>query len=178
MLTFDQLNTLPNTIVDIYEEYLQSVINDVARRIAKMGVTPTAAWQMQRYIESGGVYENALKQLAKITGKSEKALLEAMKRAGVQSMKFDDSIYRAAGLDPVPLNLSPAMQQVLLAGLKKTDMALRNLVSTTAITAQASFIEASDMAYMQVSSGAMDYNSAIRAAIKQVADSGDRKSVV
>lgn len=172
MLTFDQLNTLPNTIVDIYEEYLQSVINDVARRIAKMGVTPTAAWQMQRYIESCGVYENALKQLAKITGKSEKALLEAMKRAGVQSMKFDDSIYRAAGLDPIPLNLSPAMQQVLLAGLKKTDMALRNLVSTTAITAQASFIQESDLAYMQVSSGAMSYDQAIRAAIKRVADSG------
>lgn len=173
MLTFDQLNVLPETITEVYESYLQSVINDIARRIAKMGeVTPLSAWQMQRLTESGGVYEDALRQIAKITGKSESELREAMKWAGVKSMEFDDRIYRAAGLSPIPLKLSPAMQQVLLAGLAKTNATLKNLTLTTALSAQASFVQESDLAYMQVSSGAMSYDQAIRAAIKRVADSG------
>ena len=173
MLTFDQLNVLPETITEVYENYLQSVINDIARRIAKMGeVTPLSAWQMQRLTESGGVYEEALRQLSQITGKSEAELREAMKWAGVKSMEFDDRIYKAAGLSPIPLKLSPAMQQVLLAGLAKTNATLKNLTLTTALSAQASFIQESDLAYMQVSSGAMSYDQAIRAAIKRVADSG------
>ena len=125
MLTFDQLNVLPETITEVYENYLQSVINDIARRIARMGkVTPLSAWQMQRLTESGGVYEEALRQLSQITGKSEAELREAMKWAGVKSMEFDDGIYKAAGLSPIPLKLSPAMQQVLLAGLAKTNATL------------------------------------------------------
>ena len=173
MLTFDQLNVLPETITEVYENYLQSVINDIARRIAKMGeVTPLSAWQMQRLTESGGVYEEALRQLSQITGKSEAELREAMKWAGVKSMEFDDVIYKAAGLSPIPLKLSPAMQQVLLAGLAKTNATLKNLTLTTALSAQASFIQESDLAYMQVSSGAMSYDQAIRSAIKRVADSG------
>lgn len=173
MLTFDQLNVLPETITEVYENYLQSVINDIARRISKMGeVTPLSAWQMQRLTESGGVYEEALRQLSQITGKSEAELREAMKWAGVKSMEFDDRIYKAAGLSPIPLKLSPAMQQVLLAGLAKTNATLKNLTLTTALSAQASFIQESDLAYMQVSSGAMSYDQAIRAAIKRVADSG------
>ena len=173
MLTFDQLNVLPETITEVYENYLQSVINDIARRIAKMGeVTPLSAWQMQRLTESGGVYEEALRQLSQITGKSEAELREAMKWAGVKSMEFDDGIYKAAGLSPIPLKLSPAMQQVLLAGLAKTNATLKNLTLTTALSAQASFIQESDLAYMQVSSGAMSYDQAIRSAIKRVADSG------
>jgi hypothetical protein len=87
-------------------------------------------------------------------------------------MRFDDSIYQAAGLNPLPLNLSPAMAQVLAAGLRKTNGLIRNLTMTTAINAQHSFIQAADLAYMQVASGAMSYDQAIRAAVQDVAEKG------
>jgi hypothetical protein len=64
------------------------------------------------------------------------------------------------------------MAQVLSAGIAKTNGVMRNLTMTTAISAQRSFIAASDMAYLQVSSGAMSYDQAIRAAIKSVAGEG------
>jgi hypothetical protein len=127
---------------------------------------------MQRLIESGKVYENAIKELAKTTGMSEQALLEAFKKAGVKSMHFDDSIYKAAGLNPLPLNLSPAMIQVLAAGLAKTNGVIKNLTMTTAMSAQQSFIASADLAYLQVSSGAMSYDQAIRVAVKDVANKG------
>lgn len=173
MLTADQLDTLTGPITDLYEQYNQSVINDIARRLVKMGkVTDTAAWQMQRLTESGKVYENALKELAKTTGKSETELRKMFEDAGVKSMRFDDSIYKAAGLNPLPLNLSPAMAQVLAAGLRKTNGLVKNLTMTTAINAQHSFIQAADLAYMQVAGGAMSYDQAIRAAILNVAENG------
>lgn len=172
MLLADELDALTDPIVALYEEYIQSVINDIARRIASVRMTETAAWQMQRLTESGLIYENAIAELARITGKSRRALRSTFNEAGVTALEFDDSIYRAAGLNPLPINLSPAMASVLSAGLEKTMGTIRNLTLTTATTSQTAFIEAADLAYMQVANGAMSYDQAIRAAVKQVASNG------
>lgn len=172
MLTEDQFDVLPNNVLDVYEEYTLSVIRDIARRLAGMDMTSTAAWQMQRLTESGKTFENALKELSKLTGKSEAELRAAFKAAGVKSIRFDDSIYKAAGLNPLPLNLSPAMSRVLAIGLQKTQGVMNNLTLTTATNSQQLFISAADQAYMQVSSGAMSYDQAIRSAIKSVGASG------
>jgi hypothetical protein len=171
MLTADQLDALTDSISAIYEEYQQSVINDIARRLGKLKFD-SAAWQMQLLTESGLTYQNALKELAKVTNKSEAELRRIFEKAGVTAMEFDDSVYKAAGLNPLPLNLSPAMAQVLAAGLAKTKNAMRNLTLTTALSAQQSFISAADLAYMQVASGAMSYDQAIRSAVKKLAADG------
>ena len=173
MLTATQFDSLSVPITDLYEQYNQTVINDIARRLSKMGnMTETAAWQMQRLIESGKIYENALDELSKLTGQSKETLKTLFQEAGVKSLAFDDRIYKAAGLNPLAINLSPAMQNVLLAGLEKTDGMVSNLVKTTAIDAERIFTNATDLAYMQVTNGAMSYDQAIRAAVKDMARQG------
>jgi hypothetical protein len=172
MLTADQLDALLHGITDLYEEYQTSVIKDIARRLSKVDFSDTAAWQIQRLIESGAVYENALKEISKLTGKSEAELRRIFKKAGVKTLAFDDEIYKRAGLNPIPLNLSPAMQSTLLAGLAKTNGMINNMTMTTAYSAQQSFIHAGDLAYTQVSTGAMSYDQAIHAAVRSVGDSG------
>jgi len=173
LLTSDQLDALTVPITELYDEYMQTVIDDIARRLVKMGApTATAAWQLQRVIESGKVYEQALRELSRMTGQSEQVLKETFERAGVQSLQFDDSIYKAAGLNPLPLNLSPAMAQTLRAGIEKTAGLIDNLTKTTALAAQQSFIRAASIAELQVTSGAFSYDQAIRAAIKNVAGQG------
>ena len=173
MLTATYLDVLPEPVIALYEEYMQTVINDIARRLAKAGdVTATAAWQFQRLNEAGQVYEKALDELARITGKSDAELRALFQRAGVRTMRFDDAVYRAAGLDPLPLNLSPAMAQVLGAGLQKTGGIMRNLTLTTANSAQQTYIRAADLAYVQVTSGAFSYQDAITMAIKRAAGEG------
>lgn len=171
MLTSDQFDTLTDPIVSLYTQYEDSVIVDIARRLGNMDFA-SAAWQVQRLSESGALYKDVIKQLAKLTGKSEKTLREIFKAAGVEAMKFDDEIYKAAGMEPLPLNLSPAMLRVLQENLKRTNNLLSNLTLTTAINAQQNFIKAADLAYMQVSTGAMSYDQAIRAAVKQMAADG------
>lgn len=172
MLTADQLDALLPEITDLYEEYQTSVIRDIARRLANADMTSAAAWQFQRLTESGAVYENALREISKLTGKSEAELARLFKKAGVKTLEFDDRIYKEAGLNPLPLNLSPAMQSTLLAGLAKTNGMISNMTMTTAVSAQTAFIHAGDLAYLQVSSGAISYDQAIRAAIKSVGESG------
>lgn len=172
MLTAEYLATLPAPILDLYEAYMQSVIEDMARRLARLPMTSTAAWQMQRLSESGKVYEQALKELAAVTGRGEAELKRLFERAGVKALRFDDRVYRAAGLEPLPLHLSPSMAQTLAAGLAKTRGIVHNLTLTTALSGQQSFIRAADLAYLQVSSGAFDYQSALRAAVRQVAADG------
>jgi hypothetical protein len=172
MLSAAAFDLIAVPISDLYEKYTQSVMNDIARRLAKMKMTSSAAWQMQRLTESGMVYTTAINQLAKMTGMGRVELRELFKQAGVQALKFDDSIYKEAGLNPLPLNLSPAMLDVLIAGMEKTGNIMQNLTLTTALDASDKFQNAADLAYMQVSNGAMSYDEAIRLAIKEVASKG------
>lgn len=171
MLTSDYLDVLPNSVLDIYERFQQSVINDIARRLSTMAYA-SAAWQVQRLSESGMVYDNILEQLSEITGQSEAELKNIFAKAGVKSTTFDNAIYIKAGLQPVPLNLSPAMRNVLTVGLQRTNNLLKNLTLTTAITGQNAFIDAADLAYTQVVTGTMSYTQAIKEAVSKLADDG------
>lgn len=171
MLTPSQLDSITDPIVSLYQQYEETIITDIARRLAKLDFT-SAAWQVQRLSESGKLYDAILDELVKLTNISRNELKSIFAKAGVKALKFDDEIYRAAGLNPLPLNLSPNMVSVLQAGLVKTSGMVENFVRTTALTGQQAFINASDIAYMQVSSGAMSYIQAITDAVKKVAADG------
>lgn len=58
------------------------------------------------------------------------------------------------------------------AGYEKTSGTFRNLTLTTARTAAHQFEQALDRAYMQITLGGMDYNTAIRNTIKQLSAEG------
>lgn len=178
MLTSDQFDDLVQPLTEFWQEYTDSVVNDIARRLKKLGdpsqVTAMAAWQAQRLSESGLLYEDILRQVSRKTGISQSMLRKAFRDAGVKTMKFDDDIYRAAGLNPAPLNLSPAMLEVLRTGLARTGGIVENFTRTTALAGQQSFLRASDLAYQQVITGAFDYNTAIKSAVKRVAGEGLR----
>lgn len=171
MLTAAQLDGLPSPILELYERFHTSIIRDIARWVAGLYYS-SAAWQVQRLSESVLLYQEVVERVSVLTGESEEALKKIFEQAGVRAMSFDDGIYRKAGLRPLPLNLSPQMMQVLVAGLQKTSGLMRNLTGTTAVAAQEAFLSASDLAYMQISSGALDYNTAIREAVSEVARKG------
>lgn len=171
MLTDAQFDALVNPVMSLYTDYETSVIEDIARRLKNLDFA-SAAWQVQRLSESGALYKDILKKLSKLTGQSEAVIKEILTRAGVKAIKFDDEIYKAAGLNPLPLNMSPAMVQALAAALDKTNGVINNLTKTTVLNAQQTFIKAADLAYYQVSTGAMSYDQAIRQAVKKMAADG------
>jgi hypothetical protein len=119
MLLASQFDLLVEPITALFQEFEESVIRDIARRLAGLDyAAPTAAWQVQRLSESGMLYERILQELSRVTGRSQRELRRMFRKAGVKAMAFDDAIYLAAGLSPAPLNLSPALGEVLAAGMR------------------------------------------------------------
>lgn len=168
MLTPEYIAGLADDILELYNELETAILRDTVRRLLKTGtVTDTARWQISKAQEAGLLYEDVLRQTAKLSGKSDAEIERLFTEAGAKALRFDIGVYRAAGLNPLPLNLSSAASRVLLAGIKKTQGLLNNLTRTTANTSQQAFIHAATIAEMQITSGAFDPATAIRNAIRQ-----------
>lgn len=173
MLTPDYLEKLPVEITKLYEQIEDDIIADMARRIAKADyVTDTSAWQYERIRASGAAHDYILRQLQRKTGKTYKALEKLFEDAAGTALQADDKIYAQAGLSPPRLRDSPELLQIIESGLDNTLGLFQNLTRTTASAGQQQFVTALDRAWLQITSGAFDYQTAIRRAIKDISVSG------
>lgn len=173
MLTPEYYNYCTDDIIELYSRLNESITRDIARRIVKTGyVTEGAKWQIAVEREAGLLYDDAISKVAEYSDSSEAAVKAIFEDAGIISKDFDDEIYRSAGKTPIPLKASPAMLQVLSAGIAKTNGLISNLTKTTALSAQNAFIEACALAEMEITSGAFDYNTAIRHAVDDAISQG------
>lgn len=174
MLSPNYLKNCTEDIVRLYQGLEDDIIRDIVRRIVNTDfkMTQSAVYQAEMLQEAGMLGDEMIKRVAAITKKSDREIKKLFEEAGMQSMAYDDRVYKEAGLEPVPVNQSPEMLQILSAGVRKTNADLNNLTKTTALTAQTAYIQACNTAYMQVSSGAFDYNSAVINAVAQAAKVG------
>lgn len=173
MLTPEQLAHCADDIVELYSRLDEAIIRDIARRIIKAGyLTETGIWQTQMLQDCGMLQNDILVSVARYSDESDELIKIIFDSAAVEAVEYDMSIYTANGLEPLPLNMSPWAMQALEAGYNKTNGNLKNLTKTTAVTSQTEFINACTMAELKIESGAFDYSTAIRDAIKQVAEKG------
>ncbi len=173
MLPPGYYDSMTEDILELYGKLDQTILRDIVRRLVKTGrITSTAEWQIMRGQDSGLLYQAILEAAAKTTGQSEAEIRRIFAEAGQTAVEYDSRIYKAAGLTPPPLVLSPQAARVLESGLQKTSGYLRNLTMTTALGAQQAYIAASTLAEMQIESGAFDYVTAIRNAIRQASGGG------
>lgn len=173
MLAPDWFDTAADDILDLYSQLDQSIMRDFVRRILKSGdITQTARWQANALQASGMLYEDVIRAVSAMTDSSTAQMRALFEDGGVEALKVDFSIYEAAGLSPVPLRQSAAAAQVLRSGLQKTAGHLRNLTMTTAASTEQAYKDAARLAEMQVESGAFDYISAIRNAVRTAAQAG------
>ena len=173
MLYSEYLNNCADDILKVYQEFDETIIKDICQRIAKINfISPSSAYQIMRLQEAGMIYNNIITEISKASGISIKKTKKLFKDAGVEALKVDDGIYKEAGLNPLPFRQSKTMVNILQAGLIKTNGVMKNLTMTTAVSSQNAFIESSNLAYIQVTTGAMDYKSAIYKAVKNICDKG------
>lgn len=172
MLPPEYYDALTDDLIRLYSDLDNAIIADITRRILKTGgMTETAKWQAKQLQESGLLYDDILAEIAERTDATENHVRTLFEDAGVKSVKIDNQSYKKAGLSGI-IMLSPAAMQVLNAGFSKCSGNLKNLTMTTAVTSQQAYMNACNSAYMQITSGAFDYNTAIRNAIKSVAVEG------
>lgn len=173
MLTPEYLDKIPDSVVELYSDLEIRILEDMARRIAKMDkLTDTARWQLWKLEQVGMEQEFIQYHLQRLTGKTQGEIRSLLDEAGEKTLSYDDHIYRKAGLSPAAISKSEALQRVIQAGLKKTMNQFFNLTGTTANTATRQFENVLDTAYMDIISGAFSYQEAIRKAIKTLAGAG------
>ena len=135
-------------------------------------LTNADAWRIRTLQESGELLEDILAELSKYTKREQQELLEAFEDAGITAMDYDDKIYKAAGLSPVPLEQSPAMIRLMERNMNHCLEDWKNFTRTTASAAQRLYIEQCDLAYNHVMTGAVGYTQAIKEAVNNVVSDG------
>lgn len=173
MLKPEYLQSVPDNMIKLFAQAEADILADMARRISEYDYwIPAAEHQAKMLEEAGMVREEILARLNRLTGKTTKELTELMVEAGTVALKSDDEVYQRSGLDPPPISSSRDLQAVLQAGYEKTAGQFLNLTKTTANTATFQFERALDRAYMQITMGGFDYNTAIRNTIKDLSKDG------
>lgn len=173
MLKPEYLQRVPDGMIQLYAQAEMDILENMAVRIAHYGYwIPAVEHQAKMLEEAGMVREEILARLKTLTGRADRELRQLMQEAGGVSLKSDDAVYRRQGLNPPPVSASEDLQKILQAGYEKTSGTFRNLTLTTARTAAHQFEQALDRAYMQITLGGMDYNTAIRSTIKQLSAEG------
>lgn len=173
MLTPDYLDACTDDIVELTDAFQSCVLEDMARRFVRMGSLSEATVDQAELLQQSGLLRtDVASRLAALTPNSEAEIAELFGDAAVRALEYDDSVYKSAGLNPLPLKGSPALLSLLTADARKTNRNLKNLTMTTAVSTQSAFIQSVNLAQMQVSAGAMDLNRAVGTALKTLGRQG------
>ena len=97
MLSPRYLYGLSDEIIDIYSQLETEILQDMARRIARLGkITDATRWQAQVLIETGGLKKNIARILAKYDKAIVKQVTDTFTEALKLSIRNDNRIFKAA----------------------------------------------------------------------------------
>lgn len=187
MLTPEYLQGLPDELAALTENLETQLIEDIARRVAKAGeITDTAAYQIMRLKEMGASTEYIKKLLADYTKQTEDAIERMIFDAAQTDSEFYQTVYARTGRSYVPYEYNDYLQQLAVAAINQTKGELRNLTQSMGFAVRGSdgrvtfkpaakaYQSTMDKAQMLVSTGGMDYITAVRMAVNDLAASGLR----
>lgn len=173
MLTEQDFIKIEKQANSIYNNLELQIIEEIATRIARVGYANTVVINDLRIAqEIGYLYEDIIKLVAEYNNTTIEEVNRIFYEAGEKSLKFDDKIYKEAGLQLLPLKQNESIKQIMNATILRTSNNLQNLAMTTANTAQTQFINAMNNAYMYVSTGVKSYTSAIIDEIRNLSSQG------
>ena len=179
MLKADEINALRDAATELTQPITDYLIQDLAERVAKAGqFTATAqyeAWKLQQLGISQREIKKQLKRLLKISNRELRQLLTQSAEAG-----YNYDMRSLPHVQAVPFQRNEAMQQIVAAAVTLAQDDLSNITQTLGMVdpfgraqpLQEAYRQCMDYAFMQVATGATDYNTAIRNAVKNLADRG------
>lgn len=178
-LTADQIDAISLQAEQFAEPVTDFLIADLAKRIAEAGqLTSTASyqvWKLQQLGVSQRQMKEQLKKLLKVTsGQLEQLLTQAAK------VGYDFDIKRFPSVEAVPFEENESLQQVVSAAVKLADEDFNNITQTIGFVTHdgvwspltEAYRKSCDYAFQKVSTGAQDYNSAVREATRNLASKG------
>ena len=182
MLEPNELYTIADGMVKIYEKLNTWAVVDMAERIMEMqeynweelsGTTQHLAWCAN---QSGLHYQDMIKQIEKLTDISGKELHELFKESAVKSIINDNEAYKNHGIEKTGIktwdDMSDSNKQMAENMYQRTNKTLKNFTKTTARSSQQQLHTALDTAFTEILMGYKSYDKAIADAIKKVGKKG------
>lgn len=173
MLTPEYLESIEfNKVVELYNKLNIEITADIIQRIAGMNdITSTTKDELKILVQTNGidVFNKALEKTSLLTAERKKQLKRLFEDMTQEDMQDYKKMYDYRNKT---FKLSESQYKILNQGLKSTDKTLRNLTNTIAFQSQQMYVNAVDLAYMQVASGAIDYATAIKNIVQNLADAG------
>ena len=183
-LTPEQLKNIPENIVKLYRDLEEFIIDDIARRISKAGeVTSTAKWQLERAKDLS--MDNIEKEIERVLGLANEEVENTLKQSALTYVEAENKIYKEAINKEIKIKGNTLLEKVLEAAIKQTKGELKNISQSLGFAQIVNgkivykdiakfYQESVDLALMQVNSGVLNSNEAIKQAVKKLADSGLR----
>ena len=171
---------IPDSFDGLFQQLDEYIIKDYARRVAKAGrVTHTAEWIKARAEEIGLSEEEIQKETDRILGMLREDIERIFEDIAFTSAEADVKRFASAGLSAERIATSAFLGKYIKAAIRQTNGSLENLTGTFGVVTDygsedltAFYRRTLDFAQLQVSNGVVDYNTAVRNAVKALAARG------
>ena len=187
LLSETYLNSLPDPIAKNMEALNQYVVERICKRIEKIGkLTVQDASKLYSAIEFAGADLQAIqKELERITGMNAKALEAMFEDVAAENVDFANTYYKARGMETLKdYTENAALRSFVEAAKKAAADGVTNLSSTTMIGFKSGkrvlplreyYIQTIDKAITFAQTGTVDYYTAMRSTVKEMASGGLRR---
>ena len=179
MLTAEQIAALRDYAGQLTDPINDYLIREIAERIAKAGqFTSTAQYQIWAAQQMGLSQTEIKKRLQKLLGVSNEELEQLLTQSAEVGYRFDLKALPTA--DAIPFAENHVLQEIVSAAVKLAQDDFTNITQTIgmvdpygrALPLQQAYRNSMDFAFSQVATGAADYNTAVRLAVKNLAEKG------
>lgn len=188
MFTPTEIEALPSAMEQLYRSLQLNIMSDLTERLKDNGeeITSAADWQINRLYELG-VSKDEIDSLIQSTLDVSDDEIDRIYDEVVKSgYARNEELYKSKGKEYIPYAENKQLQQLVKAVKNQTKseyrnitgslgFAVRNADNTLSFTPLADFYQRTlDNGLMQIASGAVDYNTVLKKAVKAMTDSGLR----
>lgn len=188
MFTPTEIEALPSAMEQLYRSLQLNIMSDLTGRLKANGeeITSAADWQINRLYELG-VSKDEIDSLIQSTLDVSDDEIDRIYDEVVKSgYARNEELYTSKGKEYIPYAENKQLQQLVKAVKNQTKseyrnitgslgFAVRNADNTLSFTPLADFYQRTlDNGLMQIASGAVDYNTVLKKAVKAMTDSALR----
>ena len=151
MLSPEYLAQCTSYLLGMMDLINEQLVADIARRIVKMGaLTESAQFEAEKLTQQNILYKDIVNSISKVSGLTEAEITRVFEDANFENMESENLRAAIAGKTPLDHASNVAMGNLLSSHIRKTKGVVRNLTRTTASQGQNAFINAVNLANMQV----------------------------
>lgn len=188
MFTPTEIEALPSAMEQLYRSLQLNIMSDLTERLKANGeeITSAADWQINRLYElsvSKDEIDSLIQSTLNVSDDEIDRIYDEVVKSGYAR---NEELYADKGKEYIPYAENKQLQQLVKAVKNQTKseyrnitgslgFAVRNADNTLSFTPLADFYQRNlDNGLMQIASGAVDYNTVLKRAVKTMTDSGLR----